>query len=664
MAPLGSRQGSGAAIVGMSDVFISYARSTATQAQRIAEALRALGYNVWRDDDLPAHRPYADVIDERLRGARAVVVVWSAEAAKSQWVRAEADLARNMGTLVQLRIDDTIPPLPFNQIECADLSGWKGDPNAQGWRKVAGSVAELLGAPAPAPPPRAAAAPSRRLTPKRVAIAAGAFALVLVLVAVAVWRLIPQGPAQPPGQNGRVDVMAFEPQGADAGVRKVADETQATLVRILAGAGVQVAAVPQGPPSAADDAELHMLGTVTREADNYVTSAQVVDRKSGVTLWNDRIVRTITEQEAAPDDVAQSIAAVVHCALEDRKPSKTPVSTEAFGLYLNACASVFVGGGHERMLVVTRRLVKLAPQFAGGHAMHSIAAAAIATQIENSPTQAAALHAEAKAAAELALKIDPRTAKAYSGLALNEGVLGGQVQNWFLEEQYLKKALALDPDLPPARNEYTGLLRSTGRTNDAIAFMKESEAASDPRSGAGDPRLPMMQASRGDLAGAAATLQNTETVTRSSQDPIRWTIAFWWEDPKAALAKIRTLDPGRAKGGLQCYETYLAELPARQAARTRGLPDSCDTVDPGWRIRMLAREGDVEGAFAAIKLSLDAIPILFYYPETKPLRRDPRFWPLVSRMGLADYWLKSNNWPDFCSEPDLPYDCRKIARTR
>ena len=53
----------------MSDIFISYARSTAKQAQAVAEALRALGYSVWRDDDLPSHRAYSDVIEEQLRHA-------------------------------------------------------------------------------------------------------------------------------------------------------------------------------------------------------------------------------------------------------------------------------------------------------------------------------------------------------------------------------------------------------------------------------------------------------------------------------------------------------------------------------------------------------------------------------------------------------------------
>src|SRR5258708_400165 len=137
----------------MSDIFTSDAGSTETPAKQIAEALRGLGYGVWRDDELPAHRAYAEVIEERLRSAKAVVVMWSAEAAKSQWVRAEANVARAAGTLVQLRLDNTVPPLPFNEIECADLVGWTGDLDAHDWKKVVASVAELIGETAAQPTP-------------------------------------------------------------------------------------------------------------------------------------------------------------------------------------------------------------------------------------------------------------------------------------------------------------------------------------------------------------------------------------------------------------------------------------------------------------------------------------------------------------------------------
>ena len=75
----------------MADVFVSYARSDEQVAARVADALRGDGFQAWRDDQLPAHRSYAEVIEERLKSASAVVVLWSVEAAKSQWVRAEAD---------------------------------------------------------------------------------------------------------------------------------------------------------------------------------------------------------------------------------------------------------------------------------------------------------------------------------------------------------------------------------------------------------------------------------------------------------------------------------------------------------------------------------------------------------------------------------------------
>ncbi|HWC57084.1 MAG TPA: TIR domain-containing protein, partial [Sphingomicrobium sp.] len=126
------------------DVFISYARPSEEQAQRIAEALRGRGFSVWRDDELPAHRSYSDVIEERLKSAKAVVVLWSSESAKSHWVRAEANTALEGGTLVQAMLDGTMPPMPFNQIQCADLKDWNGDTGSSGWQKLQGSVASLI----------------------------------------------------------------------------------------------------------------------------------------------------------------------------------------------------------------------------------------------------------------------------------------------------------------------------------------------------------------------------------------------------------------------------------------------------------------------------------------------------------------------------------------
>jgi len=120
----------------MSDVFVSYARPDEPQAKRVAEALRALGHRVWRDDELPAHRPYSEVIEERLSSAKAVVVLWSPESVVSRWVRAEATVADHNNTLLPVTIKPCRRPVIFELTQTADLSRWKGNRKDPAWRAL------------------------------------------------------------------------------------------------------------------------------------------------------------------------------------------------------------------------------------------------------------------------------------------------------------------------------------------------------------------------------------------------------------------------------------------------------------------------------------------------------------------------------------------------
>ena len=51
----------------------------------------------------------------------------------------------------------------------------------------------------------------------------------------------------------------------------------------------------------------------------------------------------------------------------------------------------------------------------------------------------------------------------------------------------------------------------------------------------------------------------------------------------------------------------------------------------------------------------------FFRPGLRKFRRDPRFMVVATRFGLVRHWRQSGKWPDFCFEPDLPYDCKKEA---
>jgi hypothetical protein len=149
----------------MVDVFISYSRSDQAVVAMLARAVEAEGYEVWWDAELPPHQSYGEVITDKIERAKAAIVVWSATAVKSEWVRAEADMARHHRKLIQTAIDNALPPLPFNQIQYAEIGDWRGEAEHPSWCKVKASLAELCGRPASdsrsprtiasTPPPRA-----------------------------------------------------------------------------------------------------------------------------------------------------------------------------------------------------------------------------------------------------------------------------------------------------------------------------------------------------------------------------------------------------------------------------------------------------------------------------------------------------------------------------
>jgi len=152
------------------DVFISYSRKDLEAVSQLAAAIQRAGYNVWWDAELPPHKSYGEVITDKIENANAAIVVWSSTAAASEWVRAEADMARSQKKLIQTALGDIMPPLPFNQIQFANLENWNGEDDHSGWKKVLESLRDLCGereplgdgaAPAakPSPTPPSPAAP-------------------------------------------------------------------------------------------------------------------------------------------------------------------------------------------------------------------------------------------------------------------------------------------------------------------------------------------------------------------------------------------------------------------------------------------------------------------------------------------------------------------------
>lgn len=74
-------------------VFLSYSREDAGLASDLRQQLSSQGLNVWQDQDIPGGARWRELIDARVRAARAVVVLLSEASAQSDWVTYEYALA-------------------------------------------------------------------------------------------------------------------------------------------------------------------------------------------------------------------------------------------------------------------------------------------------------------------------------------------------------------------------------------------------------------------------------------------------------------------------------------------------------------------------------------------------------------------------------------------
>jgi adenylate cyclase len=270
----------------MADIFLSYARESAETATRVAATLREHGYSVWFDEELPAHRAYADVIAAELDAALAVLVLWSEGATKSQWVRSEANRARERGKLVQARVDDALLPMPFDQIQCPALN-LSGDLAAgPGWRSVARGLAALVRGEEIASGPGTV---SHRGGP---------------VVAVLGLHEIGSGGEDYLGEGLTEEIVSALAQLR--GLRVVPGSAAGV------GVGARAAAI-------ALNAGTYLEGSVRKSGERARISVRLVDATDGATRWSETFDRTLSDVFAVQEEIAEAVAAALGVTLIDRE---------------------------------------------------------------------------------------------------------------------------------------------------------------------------------------------------------------------------------------------------------------------------------------------------------------------------------------------------------
>jgi len=573
----------------MGDIFVSYGRSTESRAHQVAEALRASGYSVWRDDELPAHRSYGDVIEERLRSAKAVVVVWSAEAARSQWVRAEADIAREAGTLVQITVDGTLPPLPFNQIQCADLKGWTGDTSVAGWRKVESSVALLVGTNTTS----AASSEQKAVPARRVAIC------VLPFINLS------GDPEQEYFSDGITDDIITDLSKVSA-LSVTARNTAFTFKGQTLETG-QIARQLK---------VTHVLeGSIRKSGERVRINAQLIDGEAGDHVWADRYDRDLTDIFAIQDEISKAIVSALRLKLLPKEKKaiehRGTSSVEAYNLYLMA-RQHWVSGNDgdvrrdEVVVRIARQAAEFDPDYAKAWALIALAQAEI--RFRHSRPE------DALASAERALQLDADLPEA---LCVKARYLSDEDGKPEEANRQIQMALRLDPDSWEVNKEAARLLSRSGKMREAIPYFEKAASLmeSDYHS---TGMLQTCYAAIGDVEGlqrsARMTLDRGERVL--AQDPSIGSALGFGATALAALG-----DGERAKDWVK-----------------RALLMDPDNVTMRWNLACALTRylNDNDAAIELLGTFTDhaPAPLVKYMrldTDLDPLREDPRFEELVAR---------------------------------
>lgn len=634
----------------MASIFLSYARDDATKAARFAAALEAAGHTVWWDRNIGAGTRFATEIEEALRSADRVVVLWSKTSIRSAWVLDEAAAGRDTGRLIPVLIDPVEPPLGFRQYQAVDLSGR---------RREAKSLALLLAAveakrkgvgAGEAQPER-----FKRSAPwKPLIIALGA----LLLVGAGWWFVAKVGPSDD-AISVSVAAGSNEPRSAE-------------LARSIALDLGQYRAGPLGSLTILDPADrssgVNYLVDVTASGDSTGLHADIAMRSSQAKglLWSTAIEGNGLRMVDLRQQAAAKLGRVLNCLTDIRSSANRP-SHEILGLYLAGCtAEVDSAEAISILRSVTVKAPDFAPGWAGLAFLESNSLSYSASDDQGGIRRAVMQHLA------IARRLDSEIAEGFAAEA-NLVPPGRSAAKNVLDA--LDRGLVAHPDSALLHGQKSGVLRSVGRMNDSVM---EAEQAVEFN--------PLSPGVRGDLISALAFAGRTKEAFNlldqadriwpgsNSFANIRYILDLRFGDAAAALRYLRDSGTGTVVNSAT-DEAWVAFLEARMDPTPVKIGKALDafrerelhsTVPITGYVQALGTFGRVDEFFAVAAKPgmLDGLrpgSDVLFRAHMKPVRDDLRFIAVSKQLGLLDYWQRSGHWPDFCNDPRLPYDCKAEA---
>ncbi|MGH7567179.1 MAG: adenylate/guanylate cyclase domain-containing protein [Gemmatimonadota bacterium] len=387
-------------------------------------------------------------------------------------------------------------------------------------------------------------------------------------------------------------------------------------------------------------------GSIRRAGNRVRITAQLIEARTDVHLWAENYDRDLDDIFAIQSDVAQRIVEALKVHLSPREKARIAEqpteNVQAYQWFLKGRYFLAkrtrdaLGQAIDRF----RKATQADPSFAQAWAGLADAYAVLPFYSDEPVTEASA---QARAAAERALVLDPGLAEAHAAL----GLTAQNAWDWEAADRELHQAIELSPGYAPAHHWYGVLLSILGRSDEGIDAMRRAMKL-DPLSlpihnGLGTAYIYARRYDEGlEILRKALELDSSsmsthgnlaeayDTLGRYPESLAEWDIVAALDPDLVSPDLAASLRSGFDAAGPRGYwGAWVDVLASREESRESAF----------FLARSCAQLGRIDDAF----LWLDRLIAgrrswavqVGQNPSFDPLRSDPRFGAILRQMGMT-----------------------------
>ncbi|MDX2412594.1 MAG: hypothetical protein QNK34_11615 [Woeseiaceae bacterium] len=483
----------------------------------------------------------------------------------------------------------------------------------------------------------------RRLSDRRVYVVIGVTLILALAIFVATRTLFDSSP----GEN-TIAVLPFVNISTDPDNEFFSEGLSEELLNLLAGIPeLSVTARTSSFSFKKKDLDLptigrllnvaHVLEGSVRKSDQRLrVTAQLINVESGYHVWSQTYDRELDDIFAIQDEISEAVVAALRVSILGEAPRARVTQADAFTAYLNALHfyKQRTKQGYEKAVEYTKLAVNIDPNYAPAW---NLLSSTYSNQALRRDLPYDEGHEMAIDAVEKALEIDPDYSFALSARAW---IAMNYERDYATSAALFRSALKLDPDNPVILGNRAVLANRLGRIDVSIAMLEQSLAL-DPISTSNHSNMSDLLARANRPAMAIEAAQKAiELAPESGIAHINLAAAYILaENPEKAIDEVNKIDWELYQ--LLIYALAYADLgkASESDAALHRLSEHYADTNAYQIASVHAWKGDDDTAFEWLNRAVDGgqpTNGIRNDPFMKRLHDDPRWEPLLVRVGLSD----------------------------